>query len=50
MDKKEILVNNAEVNRKIYVKVNSVREAYPKCFAVHLLEFEILQSREKTKQ
>ena len=24
-------------------KVNSVQEAYTKCFAVHILKFEILQ-------
>ena len=31
-------------------KVNSVQEAWAKCFAVHLLKFEILQTTCKTKQ
>ena len=30
-------------------KVNSVQEAFAKCFAVHLLEFEILQTTWKNK-
>ena len=32
------------------VKVNSVQEACPKCVAVHVLKFEILQNIRKTKQ
>ena len=31
-------------------KVNSVQEAFAKCFALYLLKFEILKSHEKTKQ
>ena len=30
-------------------KVNSVQEACAKCFAVHLLKFEILQTTRKNK-
>ena len=30
-------------------KVNSLQEACTKCFAVHILKFEILQPHEKTK-
>ena len=29
------------------IKVNSVQEAFAKCFAVHILKFEILKSHEK---
>ena len=31
------------LQREIFVKVNSVQEACAKCFAVHILKFEILQ-------
>mgnify|MGYP001275423916 CR=1 FL=1 len=31
-------------------KVNSVQEAWAKCFAIHLLEFEILHTTLKKKQ
>ena len=31
-------------------KVNSVQEAWAKCFGVHILEFEILQITWKMKQ
>ena len=37
-------------NSKIIPKENSVQEAWAKCFAVHLLKFEILQTTWKTKQ
>ena len=30
-----------------YCKVNSVQEAYAKCFAVHILEFETLANHMK---
>ena len=32
------------------VKVNSVKDIFTKCFAVHILKFEILQTTSKTKQ
>jgi hypothetical protein len=32
-----------------FVKVNSIQEAYAKCFAVHLSKFEILQITRKNK-
>ena len=31
------------------IKVNSVQEAFAKCFAVHILKFEILQTAENVK-
>ena len=36
--------------KPILAKVNSVQEAFAKCFVVHLLKFEILQTTYKTKQ
>ena len=38
-----------EVSHKILDKVNSVLEACSQCFAVHILEFEILQTTWKNK-
>ena len=33
----------------LFYKINSVQEACDKCFAVHILEFEILQTKNETK-
>ena len=33
-----------------YIKVNSVQEACPYCFAIHLLRFEILQTTCKNQK
>ena len=36
-------------SQNLYHKVNSVQEACAKCFAVHILEYEILQINEKNE-
>ena len=36
--------------QSIFIKVNSVQEAFAKCFAVHLLKFEICKPHEKTSK
>ena len=41
---------NLGVNKMLLVllsKVNSVQEAFAKCFAVHILKFEILETTQK---
>ena len=37
------IVKNVPKGQVSQVKVNSVQEAFEKCFAVHVLKFEILQ-------